>query len=51
MRVCECVYHLHGVSEHHPEQVDEVGVVEGVHGVDLSDEVIQSFRQVQYVSL
>lgn len=39
-----CVhYHLHWVCEHHTVEANEVLVVQGVHGVDLTDEILQSF--------
>lgn len=45
------VYHLHGVCEDDSVETDEVLVVERVHGVDLTNEVIQSVRLVQDVCL
>lgn len=45
------VYHLHGVCEDDSIEPDEVLVVERVHGVDLTDEVIQSVWLVQDVRL
>lgn len=45
------VYHLHGVCEDDSVETDEVLVVERVHGVDLTDEVVQSIRLVQDVRL
>lgn len=47
-----CVhYHLHWVCEHHTVEADEVLVVQGVHGVDLADEVLQSVGLVEHVCL
>lgn len=45
------VYHLHGVCEDDSVETDEVLVVERVHGVDLTDEVVQSVWLVQNVRL
>lgn len=48
----KCVhYHLHGVCEHHTVEADQVLVVQGVHGVDLADEVLQSVGLAQHVRL
>lgn len=39
----ECVfYHLHGLREDDAVQADEVLVAQGVHGVHLSDEIVQA---------
>ena len=47
-----CVhYHLHWVCEHHTVEADEVLVVQGVHGVDLTDEIFQSVRLVEHICL
>lgn len=48
--VVGCVhYHLHWVCEHHTVEADEVLVVQGVHGVDLTDEVLQSVGLTQHI--
>lgn len=48
----ECVhYHLHWVCEHHTVEADQVLVVQGVHGVDLTDEVLQSVGLAENVRL
>lgn len=48
----ECVhYHLHGVCEHHTVEADQVLVVQGVHGVDLTDEVLQSVGLAENICL
>lgn len=44
-------YHLHWVCEHHTVEADEVLVVQGVHGVDLADEILQSIRLAQHICL
>lgn len=50
--VFECVqYHLHWVCEHHAIKANEVLVVQGVHNVDLTDEVLQSVGLTEYISL
>lgn len=47
-----CVhYHLHWVCEHHTVEANEVLVVQGVHGVDLTDEVLQSIRLAEHICL
>lgn len=47
-----CVhYHLHWVCEHHAIEANEVLVVQGVHGVDLTDEVLQSIGLAEYICL
>lgn len=52
VRAVVCVhYHLHWVCEHHTVEADEVLVVQGVHGVDLTDEVLQSVGLTQHISL
>lgn len=39
----ECVfYHLHGLCEDDAVQANEVLVAQGVHGVHLSDEIVQT---------
>lgn len=44
-------YHLHWVCEHHTVEANEVLVVQGVHGVDLTDEVLQSVGLAEHVRL
>lgn len=47
-----CVYyHLHRVCEHHTVEANEVLVVQGVHGVDLTDKVLQSVGLTEHVRL
>lgn len=47
-----CVhYHLHWVCEHHTVEANEVLVVQGVHGVNLTDEILQSFRLAEHICL
>lgn len=47
-----CVhYHLHWVCEHHTIEANEVLVVQGVHGVDLTDEVLQSVGLTEHICL
>jgi len=49
--VCVCVsYHLHGLCEDDAVQPDEVLVAQRVHGVHLSDEIVQTVR-VQHAGL
>lgn len=53
VRVCVYVvmfYHLHGLREDNAVQADQVLVVQRMHGVHLSDEIIQTIR-VQHISL
>lgn len=45
------VYHLHGVCEDDAVKTDEVLMVERVHGVDLTDEIVQSVWLCQDVCL
>lgn len=54
--VCVCTflcvyYHLHWVCEHHTIEANEVLVVQGVHGVDFTDEVLQSVRLTENICL
>lgn len=54
-RACVCVrvlvfYHLHRLREDDAVQTDQVLVVQRMHSVHLSDEIIQTVR-VQHVSL
>lgn len=52
VRAVVCVhYHLHWVCEHHTVEANEVLVVQGVHGVDLTDEVLQSVGLTQHIGL
>ena len=44
-------YHLHWVCEHHTVEANEVLVVQGVHGVDLTDEVLQSVGLAEHICL
>lgn len=44
-------YHLHWVCEHHTVESNEVLVVQGVHGVDLTDEVLQSIGLAEHICL
>lgn len=46
VRVCArgVFYHLHGLREDDAVQADEVLVAQRVHGVHLSDEVVQTVR-------
>lgn len=47
-----CVhYHFHWMCQHHTVETNEVLVVQGVHGVDLTDEVLQSFGLAEHVCL
>lgn len=47
-----CVhYHLHWVCEHHTVEANEVLVVQGVHGVDLTNEVLQSVGLTEHIRL
>lgn len=52
-RTCVCVlvfHHLHGLCEDDAVQTDQVLVVQRMHSVHLSDEIVQTVR-VQHVSL
>lgn len=54
--VCVCTflcvyYHLHWVCEHHTIEANEVLVVQGVHGVDFTDEVLQSVWLTENICL
>lgn len=52
VRAFLCVhYHLHWVCEHHTVEANEVLMVQGVHGVDLTDEIFQSVGLAEHVSL
>lgn len=47
-----CVrYHLHWVCEHHTVEANEVLVIQRVHGVDLTDEILHSVGLAEHVWL
>lgn len=39
------------MCEHHTIEANEVLVVQGVHGVDLTDEILQGVRLTEYIRL